>query len=281
MHIYLFFLLLCPLGALAQEIPTPVDGSWQHRYSYEDMGLKGSPKSMKEEGNMQGKKTTYYEWDSSGRIQTVRYDKSSEYRYQYDENGNLKQADYWRSGKWQSRERYVSTPDGKLLRHDTEEKGKLWTRLYEYDANGLLIKDSTSNRSVVSYYFYNEAKVLTKYVTYEDGVFQDSMRYFYDDKGRWVRSLRAQFGEELVASYNEQGRMIYCANQTVDMWTKYSYDADGCLIKSWSGYSDVTEEETSYTYDIQGSRIHTNSKSLREGYNNGEAIWERRTIEYW
>jgi RHS repeat-associated protein len=150
-------------------------------------------------------------------------------------------------------------PRGELVllenRRSNKNNALLSSYAYEYDANGMIIKETekVDSYTYIRNFIYDDAGQLIAF-TEKNGGKTESYSYTYDNAGNRVG-------------------MTYVDAQNTRYWTDYIYNDNNELIKSTENYEQnknkIISEKTDYVYDADGNLI---SKKVGDHPNKGQ--WE-------
>jgi YD repeat-containing protein len=166
--------------------------------------------------------------------------------YEYDDKGNL----------IKSSEPSISLPliytpeyneDGSLKTLDPQE---LTTHIYQYDENGILVKETSTGDGFENIVEYDEKgntiRIKSKSLTSEK---EHTTEYEYDDNDRQIKSILSD-GTVTTFEYDENGNKIKSVSTDGRFDSTFEYDENGNMILETSGTTTWA-----YEYDSKGNKI--------------------------
>ncbi len=145
------------------------------------------------------------------------------------------------------------------------QKAGMNTYTYEYDENGLLIKETKTSElygSEIIKYEYDENGLLIRQEINDEGSLLDgnanTYTYEFDDQERVVKITNtAEAKGEVVAyttyEYNEEGRIETATEYSSKVYvTNFHYDENGNVIRTFTSSDGWTRERT-YEYENMGT----------------------------
>jgi RHS repeat-associated protein len=238
------------------------------KFNYDQMGngteitnpLEASSRSVYDEAGRlisetdpKGQTTTFV-YDRSGRLARKRLSDGKIVSYRYNAAGNLIEVD---DGSFPVR--YIYSPRGLLtaIEYPTIKRNLK----YEYDDAGLLSMFTDSEGGGI-YYEYNDTRLLST-IIFAEG---KRITMAYDPKDR-LTAMAYPNGLKAVREYDVLGRITQMTHSTSSgesiSGRKYSYDADGNVIKT----IDEEGKSTTYSYDASGRLLAEDDPEGKIRYN--------------
>ncbi len=146
-----------------------------------------------------------------------------------------------------------------LVVKESINNGREFETNYEYDASGLLIKETDSSGS--SEYEYNENNQLVRESHFLEGELARTVEYYYNDKNQDIKDVTVLYGygEPLSSTgyyeYDDEGRIIKSTSDGgvfVEGTTTYEYEEDkaGRLTKKSTSVDGAVVEVVCYEYTL-------------------------------
>ena len=184
-------------------------------------------------------------------------DSESTTTYTYDAKGRLATSARMYNGEYFQTLTYTYDEQDRLIRRVSSESGLTFTYEWEYNAQGLVSKETYTNGSddvQIQTYTYNAAGNVTS-ETWTDGTNTSTVTYTYDASGE--RLLEKNDGALHTYTYDAKGQLILVTNVDPDKGDStetYTYDDEGRVLTevyTSGGYVDTYV----YTYDTHGNVI--------------------------
>ena len=203
------------------------------RYGYD---LNGS---LKRSSNASG--STFYAYDSLGRVTTVSDDQGLKKTYTYDRADRVKSLTVLQGSVAEMDLTYEYDAAGRMT--CLVSSGVRYT--YAYNAAGLLTTETNGMTGVVSDYAYYPTGAIKTLRTYANGELVNNFEYAYDLRGNQTR--KDENGEATEYYYDALSR-LKTAFLPNDVTQDYAYDDCG-NISRMAEISGHYVEETQYYYD--------------------------------
>ena len=184
-------------------------------------------------------------------------DSESTTTYTYDAKGRLATSARMYNGEYFQTLTYTYDEQDRLIRRVSSESGLTFTYEWEYNAQGLVSKETYTNGSddvQMQTYTYNAAGNVTSEI-WTDGVNTFTVTYTYDASGE--RLLEKNDGALHTYTYAAKGHPILLTHVDPDKGDStetYTYDDEGRVLTevyTSGGYVDTYV----YTYDTHGNVI--------------------------
>ncbi|HTF04324.1 MAG TPA: hypothetical protein VK826_09865, partial [Bacteroidia bacterium] len=159
------------------------------------------------------------------------------------------------------------------------EQNKAYLEMYEYDAQGNVIKSSNLSGNIMFTYSFQRKYDSTGTVNTETTITppDDLIRYTYDNTGNCIRLdyysspvYKPEICSKYYFTYNEQNQMTQSAfhleNDTLYNMYKWEYDSAGHCTREMYILAGDTSLITQHTYDSLGNRIETIEYGLFSSY---------------
>ena len=177
--------------------------------------------------------------------------------YTYDAKGRLATSAYMYNGEYFQTLTYTYDEQDRLIRRVSSETGLTFSYECEYNAQGLVSKETYTNGSYdvqMRTYTYNAAGNVTS-ETWTDGTNTSTVTYTYDASGE--RLLEKNDGALHTYTYDAKGQLILVTNVDPDKGDStetYTYDDEGRVLTEVYTSGDYVDTYV-YTYDTHGNII--------------------------